>query len=151
MKEAVNTQQVFVNHILKSAADSVNQSLDRIEEALKVFGLVNYQNLTEKDQEDYKKSQKTGKKVIINEVRKLSIFYLSHTPFTLNPLHVISARASAPIERQPLCDRCVEIDRSAGLPQRDSVPLRTRYPWPMWLDCTRCTRSFGALYGVCAQ
>jgi hypothetical protein len=56
MKEAVNTQQVFVNHILKSAADSVNQSLDRIEEALKVFGLVNYQNLAEKDQEDYKKN-----------------------------------------------------------------------------------------------
>ena len=56
MKDAVNTQQVFVNQILKSAAESVNQSLDKVEEALKVFGLVNYQNLAGKDQEDYKKN-----------------------------------------------------------------------------------------------
>jgi hypothetical protein len=56
MKDTVNTQQVFVNNILKSAAESVNQSLDKVEEALKVFGLVNYQNLSGKDQEAYKKN-----------------------------------------------------------------------------------------------
>ena len=56
MKDTVNTQQIFVNNILKSAAESVNQSLDKIEEALKVFGLVNYQNLATKDQENYKKN-----------------------------------------------------------------------------------------------
>jgi len=56
MKDAVNTKELFVNNILKSAAESVNQSLDKVEEALKVFGLVNYQNLTGKDQEAYKKN-----------------------------------------------------------------------------------------------